>query len=47
MVKVYYLVQEIAGPKNEAGILPPNEGGLGVAALNMLRAANGNLFSRP
>jgi glycogen synthase len=45
MIKVYYLVQEIAGPKNEAGILPPSEGGLGVAALNMLRASQQNLMS--
>lgn len=45
MQKVYYLVQEIAGPKNEVGILPPKEGGLGVAALNMLRAASQSLFN--
>lgn len=45
MITVYYLVQEILGPNNEYGVKAPNEGGLGVAALNMLRAAQHPLFN--
>jgi glycogen synthase len=44
MTTVYYLVPEISGAHNRNGTPPPSEGGLGVAALNMLRASRHSSF---